>query len=172
MHKTRWIFSERKWSIFFAYLFFSSSFVCLFVCLFVLSLVTMLYVRHVLCCQMADKLTALLILTTLPTTPCLSYKTLFVSLSPKRIFLTFLVCICCFLMLWCSCIIVSFLWFLFHCSGVCSISFDIFISLLKGLGLKCMISKGCSETHFLDPFSFISLLSHLLLPLLTWLNQR
>ena len=39
-------------------------FVCLFVCL--LFLLYIVYRRHVLCCQMGDKLTALLILTTLP----------------------------------------------------------------------------------------------------------
>ena len=30
------------------------------------------------------------------------------------------------------------------------LSFDIFISFLKGLGFKFTVSKGCSETHFLD----------------------
>ena len=113
-------------------------FVCLFVCL--LFLLYIVYRRHVLCCQMGDKLTALLILTTLP--PLSHIKIFFCPFYCTWLlqFFFFL-----FPIFW-----YMFFWFFLSIAVASILSFDIFISFLKGLGLKFTVSKGCSETHFLD----------------------
>ena len=122
----------------------------MFVCL--LFLFYIVNSRHVLCCQMGDKLTALLILTTLP--PSLIQNIIYVLFTETYLLQFFFL----FPFFWYVFIIPICIWFhnFFSIAVASVLSFDIFISFLKGLGFKFTVSKGCSETHFLDAlFHFV-----------------